>query len=137
VLVMANDNVHVFDNDLSGNATSNVMVVAYRLKFDDKRYNPLPRQIMVSGNRHGRAGFEPQLPGGEQLTAAFGGAIPAVLWDGTGTMTVADSPVLNMNIAQGAEMETAKPAPADLSKGQAFAAPAAVVLPADMEARAK
>jgi len=137
VLVMANDNVHVFDNDLSGNATSNVMVVAYRLKFDDARYNPLPRQIMVSGNRHGRAGFAPQLPGGEQLTAAFGGTIPAVLWDGTGTMTVADSPVLNMNIAQGAEMDTAKPAPADLSKGQAFAAPAAVVLPAEMEARAR
>lgn len=137
VLVMANDNVHVFDNDLSGNATSNVMVVAYRLKFDDKRYNPLPRQIMVSGNRHGRAGFAPQLPGGERLTAAFGGAIPAVLWDGTGGLTVADSPVLNMNIAPGAEMDTAKPAPADLSKGQAFAAPAAVVLPPEMEARAK
>lgn len=137
VLVMANDNVHVFDNDLSGNATSNVMVVAYRLKFDDKRYNPLPRKIMVSGNRHGRAGFEPQLPGGEQLTAAFGGAIPVVLWDGTGTMTVADSPVLNMNIAQGAEMDTAKPAPADLSKGESFAAPAAVILPPEMEARAK
>jgi parallel beta-helix repeat protein len=137
VLVMANDNVHVFDNDLSGNATSNVMVIAYRLKYDDARYNPLPRRIMVSGNRHGRAGFAPQLPGGEQLTAAFGGSIPAVLWDGTGSMTVADSPVLNMNIAQGAEMETAKPAPADLSKGETHAAPAAVVLPAEMEARAK
>lgn len=137
VLVMANDNVHVFDNDLSGNATSNVMIVAYRLKYDDKRYNPLPRKIMVSGNRHGRAGFEPQLPGGEQLTAAFGGSIPAVLWDGTGTITVADSPVLNMNIAQGAEMDTAKPAPADLTKGEVFVAPAAVTLPPEMEARAR
>ncbi|RHW16893.1 hypothetical protein D1610_13760 [Sphingomonas gilva] len=137
VLVMANDNVHVFDNDLSGNATSNVMVIAYRLKYDDARYNPLPRRIMVSGNRHGRAGFAPQLPGGEQLAAAFGGSIPPVLWDGTGSMTVASAPVLNMNIAQGAEMETAKPAPADLSKGETYAPPLAVVLPAEMEARAR
>ena len=50
VLVMANDNVHVFDNNLSGNATSNVMVVAYRLKYDDKRYDPLPRKVIVRGN---------------------------------------------------------------------------------------
>lgn len=137
VLVMANDNVRVFDNDLSGNATSNVMVVAYRLKYDDKRYNPLPRGILVSGNRHGRAGFAPQLPGAEQLTAAFGGSIPAVLWDGTGSLVVTDAPVLNMQIAQGAEMETAKPVLADMPKHVAPPFIAAVVLPAEMEARAK
>jgi hypothetical protein len=42
-----------------------------------------------------------------------------------------------MGLAVGAPMETAKPAPVDLSKGKAAAAPAAVVLPASMEAAAR
>jgi parallel beta-helix repeat protein len=141
VLIMANDNVHVFDNDLSGNATSNVMIVSYRNAYKDARYNPLPRHIAVGENRHGKAGFAPQLPGAERLTAAFGGSIPPILWDGSGNATgivVADKvAVLGMGLAVGAPMETAKPAPVDLSKGKAAAAPAAVVLPASMEAAAR
>ena len=138
VLVMANDGVEVTDNDLSGNATSNVMIVAYREKFTDAKYNPLPRRITVRGNRHGKAGFAPQLPGAEQLTAAFGGSIPPVLWDGTGEgISVADAGVLNLNVAVGAAVETAKPAPADLSKVAAVASRPPVVLPASMEAAAK
>lgn len=141
VLIMANDNVHVFDNDLSGNATSNVMIISYREKYEDARYNPLPRKIVVSGNRHGRAGFAPQLPGGDQLAAAFGGSIPPVLWDGTGGpelgLRVADGvPVLSFNLALGAPVETARPAPAELT-GADVARPAAVTLPAEMEAAAR
>ncbi|MGY4399092.1 parallel beta-helix repeat protein [Sphingomonas sp. UYAg733] len=141
VLVMANENVHVFDNDLSGNATSNVMIVSYRNAFTDPRYNPLPRKIAVGGNRHGKAGFAPQLPGGDQLAAAFGGAIPPILWDGTGdtaSLAVTDKvTVLGMGLALAAPMETAKPAPIDLSKGVAGAQPAKVVLPEAMEAAAR
>ena len=140
VLIMANDNVHVFDNDLADNATSNVMIVSFRQGYDDRNYNPLPRRILVKGNRHGRAGFAPGMPGGEMLAAAFGGSIPPVLWDGTGdaaTLRVEDQvPVLGMGLAQGAPLETAKPAPATLN-GAAAPPPAAVVLPAAMEAAAK
>ncbi|RYY24511.1 MAG: hypothetical protein EOP62_16685 [Sphingomonadales bacterium] len=140
VLIMANDNVHVFDNDLSGNATSNVMLISYREKFDDAKYNPLPRNISVSGNRHGKAGFAPQLPGADQLTAAFGGSIPPILWDGTGdpaNLHVKDNVmVLGLGLAAGAPVESAKPAPV-LLRGTTAAAPAAVVLPPAMEAAAK
>lgn len=142
VLVMANDKVWVTDNDISGHATANVMIVSYRNSFTDKKYNPYPRNVDVSGNRQGKAGFDPQLPGGDQLKAAFGGSIPPVLWDGATTnaqnIRVADGvPVLNMNLAQGAAMDTAKPAPADLSKAPPLAPRAPVVLPASMEAAAK
>jgi parallel beta-helix repeat protein len=140
VLVMANERVTITDNELSGNATSNVMVVSYRLPFEDKDYNPLPRGIAVEGNRHGRAGFAPQLPGGEQLVAAFGGAIPAVLWDGAGpkeALRVTDAPVLSLGLAQGAPEASATPAPVDLSGGTAVAAITPVTLPAEMEARAR
>jgi parallel beta-helix repeat protein len=140
VLIMANDNVHVFDNDLSGNATSNVMIIAYPQKFDDGKYDPLPRRIMVSGNRHGRAGFAPQLPAADQLVAAFGGSIPPVLWSGAGDpalLRVADPvPVLSMGLAPGAAPETARPGPAQLA-GAEVAQPAAIVLPAAMEAAAR
>lgn len=140
VLVMANDKVEVFGNTLSGNATANVMVLSYRFPQQDAKYNPLPRQVTVRGNTHGRAGFAPQLPGGEQLAAAFGGAIPPVVWDGTGEnlgLVVTDGQVLSLGLAAGAAPETAKPAPVDLSKGTALAPLKPVALPAGMERAAK
>ena len=139
VLVMANDQVWVTRNQLSGNATANVMVVSYRNSFTDPKYNPLPRRVQVSGNTHGRAGFAPQLPGGDQLVAAFGGAIPPVLWDGAGDsggLRVADAKVLSLGLAQGAPMESAKPAPVELS-APALPERAAVTLPPAMEAAAR
>lgn len=140
VLIMANDWVHVFDNDLSGNATSNVMIISYREKYDDAKYNPLPRHIEVTANRHGKSGFAPQLPGGDQLAAAFGGSIPPILWDGTGDpaiLHVGDNvPVLSMGLKAGAPIETAQPALAKLT-GATSAKIDHVVLPAAMEAAAK
>lgn len=140
VLVMANDGVWVTRNILSGNATSNVMVLAYREAFTDAKYNPLARNIVVANNTHGRAGFAPQLPGGEQLVAAFGGAIPPVMWDGScdaQAIAVTDGAVLSMGLAPGAAPETAKPAPVDLSKNPAAPVRTPVVLPAAMETAAR
>lgn len=140
VLIMANDNVSVFDNDLSGNATSNVMLISYREKFDDVKYNPLPRHIEITANRHGKAGFAPQLPGGEQIAAAFGGSIPPILWDGTGdpaTLNVSDPvPVLGLGLKLGAPVETAQPGLVKLT-GTTSAKVDIVVLPPAMEAAAK
>ena len=137
VLIMANDTVWVARNQLSGNATANVMVISYRNPFTDTKYNPLPRRVQVMANTMGRSGFEPQLPGGAQLAAAMGGALPPVLWDGTPTEGLrADAPVLSLGLAQGAAPETAKPAPAKLD-GAAVPERAAVLLPASMEAAAR
>lgn len=139
VLVMANDRVWVRGNSFGGNATSNVMIVAYRDKHTDPKYNPLPRRVQVSGNTHGRAGFAPQLPGSAQLLAAFGGAIPPVLWDGAGTnlgLRVADAKVLSLGLAPGAAVETARPAPVELN-APALPERTAVVLPASMERAAR
>ena len=139
VLVMANDQVWVARNTLAGNATANVMIVSYRNSFTDPKYNPYPRRVQVADNKHGRAGYQPQLPGAGPLLAAFGGALPPVLWDGAGTdlgLRVADAKVLSLGIAQGAPMETAKPAPASLD-APATPERAAVVLPVSMELAAR
>ena len=139
VLVMANNGVWVTGNTLGGNATANVMIVSYRNAFTDAKYNPLPRRVQIGGNTHGRAGFAPQLPGGDQLAAAFGGAIPPVLWDGAGAnlgLRVSDAKVLSLGLPQGAAIDTAKPAPVTLD-APAVPERAAVTLPASMEAAAR
>lgn len=82
VLVMANDRVLVEDNVIDGNPTSGVMVIAYTQPFTDTRYNPYPRNVVVGANQFGRNGYDPQIDGAPMLLAAFGGALPPVMWDG-------------------------------------------------------
>ena len=144
VMVMANRNIHVFGNTLGDNATTNVMVVAYKRPFTDTAYNPLPRDVVVRDNVHGRAGWKPAFPGGDMLAGAMGGSIAPVFWDGAGgaaatNIRVTDKVgVLTMGLPEPlTPILQAKPAPVDLSKGAAIAEPAAVVLPASMEAAIK
>ena len=95
---------------------------------------------MVRDNKHGRDGFAPTFPGGKELAAAMGGALPPVFWDGTGSgVTVRDSvPVLSLNLASPqTPVEQAKPAPAVFPAGPLPAEPKAVLLPASMEAAIK
>ena len=144
IMVMANRNVHVFGNRLADNATTNVMVVAYKRPFTDKNYNPLPRDVVVRGNVHGRSGWDPKFPGGAMLAAAMGGSIAPVFWDGAGgaqatNIRVTDKVgVLTMGLPEPlTPIMDAKPAPVDLSKGAKIAEPKRVVLPARMEAAIK
>ncbi len=70
VLIMANRDVHVFDNEIGDNGTANVIVTAYRAEFQDANYNPLPRNIMIRDNRFGPTGFA---PAGEIAALGAGG----------------------------------------------------------------
>ncbi|MEY4269152.1 MAG: hypothetical protein RLZZ58_368 [Pseudomonadota bacterium] len=88
VLIMANRNVAVFDNVIDDHGTANIMVVGYRFPFTDTRYDPLPRGVIAFGNQHGRAGFAPAMDGGKELAGALGGALPPILWDGSGERVV-------------------------------------------------
>jgi parallel beta-helix repeat protein len=144
VMVMANRDVHVFGNTLSNNATANVMIVAYRQRFTDKTYNPLPRDVVVRDNVHGRAGWQPDFPGGAQLAAALGGSLPPVFWDGAGGRSATNvqvreiAPALTLGLAEPlTPVSDAKPAPIDLSGGPIIVEPKAVVLPLSMEAAIK
>ena len=141
VMVMANRNVHVFGNALADNGTANVMVVAYKRPFTDRNYNPLPRDVVVRDNAHGRSGWAPTFPGGAMLATAMGGSIAPVFWDGAGgakatNIRVTDKVgVLTMGLPEPLTPITeAKPAAVDLSKGAKITEPKPVVLPARMEA---
>lgn len=140
VMVMANELVAVRDNVLANNPTGQIMVLAYPNAFNDKRYNPYPRRIVIGPNQIVGGGNDPQLPGGDQLRAAFGGALPPVIWDGLGG---ADALIggqkltgLTLNLpAQAASPMQAKPAPFELAVAQSLPTMGKVGAPAALEAR--
>ena len=116
IMVMANDNVQVVGNQLDANPTAQIMVITYPLAFTDTRYNPTPRDIVVASNRFKRGGYDPQVPGAPALLAAFGGALPPVMWDGLGdpprSMGADNASAWSLNLPkQGASLELARPGP--------------------------
>ena len=75
ILIMANDKVLIENNILSRNPTAPIMVIAYTQSFDDERYNPLPRDVVIGENLYDGGGYDPQLDGAEMLLGAFGGEL--------------------------------------------------------------
>ncbi|MDX2237323.1 MAG: parallel beta-helix domain-containing protein [Hyphomonadaceae bacterium] len=90
VMVMANRDVHVFENEIGDNGTANVLIVAYRAQIDDPNYNPLPRDVTIRNNRFGRSGFAPA--GDLASLAAAGVPLPDILWDGATNYVAAGTP---------------------------------------------
>lgn len=121
IMVMSHREVEVFNNILSENATGNILIVSYTKEQKDPKYNPKPIGVRVFDNLHGRAGYKPGFPGGEMMKAAFGGAIPPIIQDGTGEdILISDGvAILNLGLTTpGQSLAEAKPS---LSAGVAAA----------------
>jgi parallel beta-helix repeat protein len=142
VMLMANRDVHVFDNEIDQNQTAAVMLVSYTQKYDDLTYNPLPRDIVVRGNRIGKNGWAPQFPGGDVIAKALGGNLPPTIWDGVTNYTrkgatapevvhvrLLDGPVANLHFAAPGNVFSAKPEVVPTIDDGAIAEPKPVVLP--------
>ena len=143
VMVMANRDVHVFKNDISGNASAAVIVTGYKREISDDAYEPLPRDVWVHDNRYGRNGWDPQIPGAPGVGKLLPQPMPPVLWDGATRFTrkgqavsepvnvvFSDGPVLNMGLADVNDLASAKPQVLPKVEGKPVAEPPAVVLPA-------
>lgn len=87
VLVMANRNVHVFDNRFDGNAMVHIGVISYFEDYEDEAYQPHPRGVMIRGNEFGRGGYEPSGEVGAFFAEAAQGEMPDVIWDGVTPLT--------------------------------------------------
>ena len=143
VLVMANDGVLIEENTFGLNSTAHIMVIAYTQPFDDPRYNPHARNVIVGRNDFRRGGDDPQLEGKEMLLAAFGGALPPVMWDG-----LSETPDNALKIAPGVtgwslnltkvgqSLAEAQPGPLTLAPTELWIFPV-VGAPAALEARIK
>jgi parallel beta-helix repeat protein len=145
VLLMANRNVHVFNNTFDKNKTAHVMIVAFSDTFDDANYNPLPRDFVIRDNSYGEGGNDPQ---GRlsPLAPALGGALPPIVWDGVTSykgkteevrIVVREKPEVGfINLGLGStppDLTKAKPS-MDRHPDAEIEEPAAVVLPHDKPA---
>ena len=85
IIIQANSEVEVFDNDIYGNGTVNLSIVTYGYETEDENYNPHPKSIQIHGNRFGDGGFDPDVETGELASILFAlseGDMPDILWDG-------------------------------------------------------
>ena len=84
IIIQANSDVEVFDNDISGNATVNLSIVTYSAETDDENYYPHPKSIQVHGNRFGNGGFDPDVDKAIAgiLYELSEGNMPDIFWDG-------------------------------------------------------
>ena len=143
VMVMANRDVHVFKNGITGNASAAVIVTGYKREIHDAAYEPLPRDVVVRDNDYGKNGWDPQIPGAPGVGALFPQPMPPVLWDGATHFTrkgvavdepvnvvFSDGPVLKLGLADVNDLASAKPQVLPRVEGRAVAEPLPVVLPA-------
>ena len=91
VLVFANDDVEVFNNNIRDNQTVNLAIVSFRLAelagrpVDDPEYDPYPERIYVHDNTFSGGGTNP--PDDEIFSSLLSGLIatdplPDILYDG-------------------------------------------------------
>ena len=85
IIIMANSDVEVFNNEMSGNGTVNLSIVSYSDETDDPNYYRHPRRIQVHNNIYGPGGFDPDVETGDLAKALYeisDGNMPDIFWDG-------------------------------------------------------
>ena len=90
IVVNSNDQVEIFDNDITGNKTANIIVASVFSSGLSREgmtsaFDPYPESIYIYGNRMSGGGGSPDNLKLQALRIAmFGptGALPDVLWDG-------------------------------------------------------
>jgi parallel beta-helix repeat protein len=82
IMVMANRNVHVFGNRLSGNGTTHVLIAAYPNDYEDDNYMFVPRGVYVHDNVYGEGGGAPDGEVGKIISDISGTPVPDIVWDG-------------------------------------------------------
>lgn len=83
MLIMANRDVEIFDNDFGTQDGVNLIVGGYPEPFDDDLYNPYPARVHVHDNRFAKSGenFDEGIYS-EIIARILGDDIPDVVWDG-------------------------------------------------------
>ena len=86
VMVLATDNVEVFDNDIDQNQTASVLILSFTTverKISDPTFDPYPEMVSIHDNRITNGGSKPSGVLSTNLQAVLGDHFPDILWDGT------------------------------------------------------
>ncbi len=88
LMIMGNRDVEVFNNEFSGNGTTNILVCSYAGKRNegnsfDENYLPNPERIHIHHNEMGQSGYKPMGKYGIIMMEAAGSdTLTDVVWDG-------------------------------------------------------
>ncbi len=85
VMIMASDEVEVFDNTIENNQTSGLSIVSYLLTdkpFKDDKFDPFCESIYIHDNRFKGNGQKPSGAIGQLVSKLVGSPLPAILYDG-------------------------------------------------------
>ncbi|SHN48394.1 parallel beta-helix domain-containing protein [Erythrobacter sanguineus] len=145
IMVMANERVWIEGNVVYDNPTAPFMVIAYTQEYEDARYNPYPREVVIAGNVVDDGASDPDLPGGEMLLAAFGGMLPPVIGDGLNDPKGAAPLFVDAGLAgwslnlqrQGQALAEAQPGPLNVPAPGAAWSLDGIGAPPELEARLK
>ncbi len=85
IMIMANDEVEVFENTIEENQTAGLSVVSYLITekpLSDDKYDPFCEAISVHDNEFSENGGKPAGSLGEMLAKVLGIPLPDILYDG-------------------------------------------------------
>jgi parallel beta-helix repeat protein len=85
LIILANDNIEVFENQFTDNENVNIMIYSYVLSgrtVADPSYDPYPEQIYIHNNEFIGGGTTPRHPMLIPLAKATGEVIPNIAWGG-------------------------------------------------------
>ena len=83
MLIMANADVEVFDNEFGDNKSVNLIFGSYVKDTTDPNYNISPRRIHIHDNHFAASGSDPDTSDfGSALRADLGVPVPDIVWDG-------------------------------------------------------
>jgi parallel beta-helix repeat protein len=85
IMIMANDEVEVFDNTIENNQTGGLSIVSYLISgkpLKDEKYDPYCEAIHIHNNVFKGNGTKPAGTIGDMLSKALGSPLPDILYDG-------------------------------------------------------
>jgi parallel beta-helix repeat protein len=85
IMIMANDQVEVFENTIEQNQTAGLSIVSYLITdkpFQDEKYDPFCEAVYVHDNRFAANGGKPAGELGGLLGRVLGTPLPDILYDG-------------------------------------------------------
>lgn len=85
IMILANDSIEVFENELSNNQTANILVVSYlinNIPINDPLFDPYPEAIYIHANTFIGGGMAPDSVPLASLKQATGEPVPDIVWDG-------------------------------------------------------